>query len=132
MYTSLIVLQYNELNTILPQIDKLAKIHNLSRADIIRNVLYQYFGYQIPERPSKQEEQEHNIEISLQLTLHNKYIPVFLDIDFQSKYLGTNSFRRMTTAVNILNKFFNYGVPLKYFSRKAIRIYTQSANCCEF
>jgi len=37
MYTSLIMLQAAELNTILPQIDNLAKKRNLSRADIIRN-----------------------------------------------------------------------------------------------
>lgn len=111
MYTSLITLQYTELNTILPQIDNLAKMHDLSRADIIRKILYQYFEFKVPERSSKQEEQERNIEIRLQLTLQNKYIPVFLDTHFQSKYLGTNSFRRMITAVSILHKSINCDVP---------------------
>jgi hypothetical protein len=82
---------------------------------------YQYFEYQTPERSSKQEELERNREISLQLTLKNKYIPVFFDINFQSKYLGTNAFRRTITAVNILNRFFNFGVPLKILTRKQLK-----------
>lgn len=112
------MLQAAELNTILPQIDNLAKKHSLSRADIIRNTLYQYFGYSAYERPSTQKEQERNKEISLQMTLHNKYILVFLDIYFQSKYLGTSSFRRMITAINILNKSFIYGSPSNTLAAK--------------
>lgn len=118
MYTSLIMLQATELNTILPQIDDLAKNSNLNRADIIRNTLYQYFEYTASERPSTQKEQERNKEISLQLTLHDKYILVFLDVYFQSKYLGTSSFRRMITAINILNKSFIYGSPFNTLAGK--------------
>lgn len=121
MHTSLIILQYADLNTILPHIDYFAKKYHLSRADIIRSVLYQYFVYQIPERSSKQKEQECRREISLQLSLQNRYIPVFLDIDFQVKYLDTNAFRSMTIAVNILNKFFNFGIPLKILTRKQLK-----------
>lgn len=121
MYTSLIILQHTDLNAILPHIDYFAKKYNLSRADVIRNVLYQYFEYQTPEISSKQREQERNREISLQLTLQNKYIPVFFDIDFQDKYLGTNSFTSMIIAVNILNRFFNSGVPLKTLTRKQLK-----------
>ncbi len=121
MHTSLIILQYNDLNTILPHIDYFAKKYNLSRADVIRNILYQYFEYQTPERSSKQKEHERNREISLQLTLQNKYIPVFFDIGFQDKYLGTNSFTSMLITVNILNRFFNSGVPLKILTRKQLK-----------
>lgn len=121
MHTSLIILQHTDLNTILPHIDYFAKKYNLSRADVIRNVLYQYFEYQTPERSSKQKEQERNREISLQLTLQNKYIPVFFDIDFRDKYLGTSSFTSMIIAVNILNRFFNSGVPSKTLIRKQLR-----------
>ncbi len=121
MYTSLIILQYNDLKTILPHIDFFAKKYNLSRADVIKNVLYQYFEYQTPQRSLKQKEQERSREISLQLTLQNKYIPIFFDIDFQNKYLGTNSFTNMIIAVNILNRFFNSGIPLKILTRKRLK-----------
>lgn len=120
MYTSLIILQHADINTIHPYIDYFAKKYHLSKADIIRNVLYQYFGYQAPERSSKQREQEYRKEISLRLSLQNKYIPVFLDIDFQVKYLDTSSFRSMTIIVNILNKFFNSGIPLEVLTRKQL------------
>jgi hypothetical protein len=116
--TSLIILKHTDLNTILPHIDYFARKYSLSRADVVRNVLYQYFEYQIPERSSKQKEQERNREISLQLTLQNKYIPVFFEIDFQNKYLGTDSFTSMITVVNILNKFFSSEIPLKILIRK--------------
>lgn len=121
MHTSLIILQYNDLNTTLPHIDYFARNYNLSRADVIRSVLYQYFKYQTPERLSKQKEQERKREISLQLTLQDKYIPIFFDLDFQNKYLGTNSFTSMLIAVNILNKFFNSRVPLKILTRKQLK-----------
>lgn len=121
MYTSLIILQCNNLNTILPHIDYFAKKYNLSRADVIRSVLYQYFRYQTPERSSKQKEQERKREISLQLTLQDKYIPVFFDIDFQEKYLGTNSFISMLIAANILNKFFSSRVLLEILTRKQLK-----------
>lgn len=121
MHTSLIILQHNDLNTILPNIDYFAKKYNLSRADVIRSVLYQYFEYQTPERSLKHKEQERKREISLQLTLQDKYIPIFFDIDFQNKYLGTNSFTSMLIIVNILNKFFNSRVPLKILTRTQLK-----------
>ncbi|WP_292390357.1 hypothetical protein [Methanosarcina sp. UBA5] len=121
MHTSLIILQYKDLNTILPYIDYFAKKYSLSRADVIRSVLYQYFEYQTPERSSKQKEQERKREISLQLTFQDKYIPIFFDIDFQDKYLGTNSFTSMLIIVNILNKFFNFRVPLKILTKKQLK-----------
>ncbi len=120
MYTSLIILQQADINTILPYIDYFAKEYHLSKADVIRNVLYQYFGYQAPERSSKQREQECRKEISLRLSLQNQYIPVFLDIDFKVKYLDTSSFKSMTIVVNILNKFFNSGITLKVLTGKQL------------
>lgn len=130
MYTSLIILQHADINTILPYIDYFAKKYHLSKADVIRNVLYQYFGYQAPERSSKQREQECRKEISLRLSLQNKYIPVFLDIDFKVKYLDTSSFKSMTIIVNILNKFFNSGILLKVLTRKQLnhKLNPQSSN----
>lgn len=121
MHTSLIIIQYTDINTILPHVDYFAKKYNLSRADVIKNVLYQYFEYQTPERSLKQKEQERSREISLQMTLQNKYIPIFFDIDFQNKYLGTNSFTNMIITVNILNRFFNSGVPLKILTREQLK-----------
>lgn len=120
MNTSLLILQLADINTVLPYIDYFAKKYRLSKADVIRNVLYQYFGYQTPEISSKQKEQERRKEISLRLSLQNKYIPVFLDINFQVKYLDTNAFRSMTIAVNILNKFFNSGIILKILTKKQL------------
>lgn len=108
------ILNDSELNTFLPEIDKMARSQNSSRADVIRKILYEYFDYQATEPSTLQERnKERKIEINMQRKAQNAYIPVFLEGEFQQRYLGTNPYTREVYAAKKVCEFLQYGAPLK-------------------